>query len=145
MWGIIPVADTRSPMHSYLVERMLRAGATRICFVLSPGTFDVLEHYGGSIGLAHVSYTVQPKATGLCDSIFRALPMIHPDDEVLVGLPATIGFPENALCTLPRGVLSFLLVPAKAPERFDAVITDDFGWVREIQSQQTDAASDWIW
>ena len=76
MWGIIPVADTRSPMHSYLVERMLRAGATRICFVLSPGTFDVLEHYGGSIGLAHVSYTVQPKATGLCDSIFRALPMI---------------------------------------------------------------------
>ncbi|MCA1554928.1 MAG: nucleotidyltransferase family protein, partial [Chloroflexi bacterium] len=73
MWGIIPAAGAGSriqplafskellPVGSrfdggverpravseYLIERMLRAGATKICFVISPGKSDILEYYGG--------------------------------------------------------------------------------------------------
>jgi dTDP-glucose pyrophosphorylase len=171
MWGIIPAAgagsriqplafskellpvgsrldgDVERPraVSEYLVERMVRAGATRICFVVSPGKSDILEYYGGSIGLAHICYTVQPKPAGLCDSIFCALPLIHPDDDVLIGLPDTIWFPEDGLAKLPKSMLSFLLFPVERPEYFDAVVTDDRGFVREIQVKQKDATSHWIW
>src|SRR5215212_238659 len=45
----------------YLVERMIKAGARHICFVVSPGKSDILEYYGGQIGPADVCYTVQPR------------------------------------------------------------------------------------
>jgi glucose-1-phosphate thymidylyltransferase len=73
------------------------------------------------------------------------LPVIPPDEEVLIGLPDTIWFPESALRELPDGVLSFLLFPVDKPEFFDAVVTDDDGRVREIQVKQRAAASNWIW
>jgi dTDP-glucose pyrophosphorylase len=129
----------------YLVERMILGGATHICFVVSPGKSDILEYYGGRIGPAHVCYTVQPTPTGLCDSIFRALPFIRVDDEVIVGLPDTIWFPEHALQSLPSGSLAFLLFPVAQPELFDAVVTDAQGRVREIQVKRADAESAWIW
>src|SRR2546423_4019358 len=56
----------------YLVERMLLAGATRICFVISSGKSDIVEYYGAGFGLADIAYVVQPRPIGLCDSIFRA-------------------------------------------------------------------------
>lgn len=171
MWGIIPAAGAGSriqplafskellPVGSrfdgaverpravseYLVERMILGGATHICFVVSPGKSDILEYYGGSIGHAHVCYTVQPKPAGLCDSIFRVLPFIPPDEEVVIGLPDTIWFPDDALKQLPPDVLSFLLFPVDRPELFDAVVTDDDGHVREIQVKRADAESSWIW
>jgi glucose-1-phosphate thymidylyltransferase len=129
----------------YLVERMIIGGATHICFVVSPGKSDILEYYGGAMGPAHVSYTVQAKPAGLCDSIFHALPLVRPDDDVIVGLPDTIWFPEDALRALPSGALSFLLFPVKRPELFDAVVTDARGHVEQIQVKQADARSNWIW
>ncbi|HLL48514.1 MAG TPA: sugar phosphate nucleotidyltransferase, partial [Longimicrobiaceae bacterium] len=129
----------------YLVERMIRGGADRICFVISPGKSDILGYYGGEVGEARVCYVVQPKPAGLCDSIFRALPLIAPGEQVLVGLPDTIWFPEDGLARLPDGVLSFLLFPVERPEFFDAVVTDDEGRVREIQVKQPGADSHWIW
>jgi dTDP-glucose pyrophosphorylase len=171
MWGIVPAAGAGSriqplafskellPVGSrlegaverpravseYLVERMILGGATRICFVVSPGKSDILQYYGGQFGPASVCYTVQPAPTGLCDSIFRALPLIRGDEEVVVGLPDTIWFPELALRSLPSGVLSFLLFPVQRPELFDAVITDERGRVREIQVKNAMAQSHWIW
>jgi glucose-1-phosphate thymidylyltransferase len=171
MWGIVPAAGAGSriqplafskellPVGSrfdgrverpravseYLVERMILGGATRICFVVSPGKSDILEYYGGQIGSAHVCYTVQPKPAGLCDSIFRALPLVHEDEEVIVGLPDTIWFPADALSSLPSGILSFLLFPVERPEFFDAVVTDDAGRVLEIQVKRPNATSFWIW
>lgn len=171
MWGIIPAAGSGSriqplafskellPVGSrldgvterpravseYLVERMLTAGADKICFVISPGKSDILEYYGGKAGLASVSYVVQPEPAGLCDAIFRALPLIHPDEQVLIGLPDTVWFPENGLCALPDGMLSFLLFPVEHPEFFDAVVTDEAGHVMEIQVKRADATSSWIW
>lgn len=171
MWGIIPAAGVGSriqplafskellPVGSrldgelerpravseYLIERMILAGATRICFVISPGKSDILEYYGGSVFSAAVCYAVQPKPAGLCDAIFRALPMIHDDEHALIGLPDTVWFPEDGLSALPDNELSFLLFPADHPERFDAVVTDRDSNVQEIQVKRTDATSNWIW
>ncbi|MBX5483115.1 MAG: nucleotidyltransferase family protein [Myxococcaceae bacterium] len=129
----------------YLVERMVLGGATRICFVISPGKSDIVEYYGGRVSNADVCYAVQPKPQGLCDAIFRARPFIHPDDHVLVGLPDTVWFPERGFCHLPEGGLSFLLFPVAEPRFFDAVETDGAGVVKEIQVKRPDATSRWIW
>ena len=171
MWGIVPAAgrgsriqplafskellpvgsrldgSTERPcaVSEYLVERMLLGGAQKICFVISPGKSDIMEYYGGHFGEAAVAYVVQPEPSGLCDAIFRARPLIRPDEPVLVGLPDTIWFPAAALAELPDDVLSFLLFPVEQPEFFDAVVLDDFGNVREIQVKQQGAASHWIW
>jgi glucose-1-phosphate thymidylyltransferase len=171
MWGIIPAAGVGSriqplafskellPVGSrldgqterpravseYLIERMILAGADKICFVISPGKSDILEYYGGSVFSADVCYAVQPAPAGLCDAIFRALPMVHDDEHVLIGLPDTVWFPEDGLAALPDGELSFLLFPVDHPERFDAVVSDREGNVVEIQVKRPGAASHWIW
>lgn len=171
MWGIVPAAgmgtriqplafskellpvgsrlegDVERPraISEYLVERMILGGATKVCFVISPGKSDILAYYGGGVGPAYVCYAVQPRPAGLCDAIFRALPLVPPDEPVVVGLPDTIWFPEDGLQMLPDDALSFLLFPVERPEFFDAVVTDDAGRVREIQVKQPGAASSWVW
>ncbi len=129
----------------YLVERMILAGATRICMTISPGKSDIVEYYGGGFGPAHVCYVVQPEPKGLCDALFRAVPLIGPDDQVLIGLPDTVWFPEDGLRRLPADALSFLLFPVDHPEFFDAVVTGEEGRVLEIQVKRPGAASSWVW
>jgi glucose-1-phosphate thymidylyltransferase len=171
MWGIVPAAGsgtriqplafskellpvgsrfegaTERPraVSEYLLDRMLSAGADKICFVISPWKSDILQYYGGAIGMAAIAYVVQPEPAGLCDAIFRALPLIHPDETVLVGLPDTIWLPEDALGGLPDDHLAFLTFPVDRPELFDAVVSDEQGRVREIQVKQRPAASPWVW
>ena len=150
MWGIVPAAGNGSriqplafskellPVGSrfdgaterpravseYLIERMLSAGTDKMCFVISPWKSDILQYYGGAIGRAAIAYVVQPEPAGLCDAIFRALPLIHRDEVVLVGLPDTIWLPEDAFRQLPDDRLAFLTFPVDRPELFDAVISD---------------------
>jgi dTDP-glucose pyrophosphorylase len=171
MWGIIPAAGAGSriqplafskellPVGSrldgtterpravseYLVERMIAAGATKLCFVISSGKSDILEYYGGGVANAEISYVVQPQPAGLCDALFRAAPVIQENEPVLIGLPDTIWFPENGFCLLPDDTFSFLLFPVEHPEFFDAVVTDDAGHVQEIQVKRTGASTNWIW
>jgi dTDP-glucose pyrophosphorylase len=171
MWGIVPAAGRGSriqplafskellPVGSrmdagterpcavseYLLDRMVAAGATKICFVISPGKSDILAYYGGGFGPASVAYVVQPNPSGLCDAIFRAAPLVSPDEPVIVGLPDTIWFPETGFAALPDDCLSFLLFPVDKPEFFDAVVCDDAGRVSAIQVKQVDASSHWIW
>jgi glucose-1-phosphate thymidylyltransferase len=128
----------------HLVERMIRGGAGRICFVISPGKSDIVEYYGGAVGAASICYVVQPRPSGLCDALFRALPFVAPADEILVGLPDTVWFPEDGFRALGGG-LSFLLFPVARPELFDAVVADDAGAVREIQVKAAAPATSWIW
>lgn len=129
----------------YLVERMLAGGATRLCFVISPGKSDIVEYYGGTVGAASICYAVQPRPAGLCDAVFRALPFVAPGDDVLVGLPDTVWFPADGFCALPAGELSFLLFPVRRPELFDAVVHAPDGAVREIQVKAARPATRWIW
>jgi glucose-1-phosphate thymidylyltransferase len=171
MWGVIPAAGrgsriqplafskellpvgsringgTEQPraVSEYLVERMIAGGADKLCFVIGPGKSDILEFYGGAYGSTAIAYVVQPLAGGLCDAVFRACPFIAPDEPLIVGLPDTVWFPENALSTLPNDGLSFLLFPVQEPQYFDAVVVDRTGRVQEIQVKQQDAASHWIW
>jgi dTDP-glucose pyrophosphorylase len=129
----------------YLVERLARGGARKVCFVISPGKSDILRYYGGGVGEVEIAYVVQPRPAGLCDAIFRAAPLVHPDEPVAVGLPDTIWFPEDALARLPDDRMSFLMFPVDRPEFFDAVVTDATGRVEEIQVKARDARSGWIW
>lgn len=136
--------DRPRAVSEYLVERLVLGGADRLCFVISPGKSDILEYYGGGVFSARAFYAVQPQASGLCDAIFRALPLIEPSEGVLVGLPDTIWFPEEGLRELPDGELSFLLFPVERPELFDAVVLDG-DRVVEIQVKKPDASSKWVW
>ncbi len=171
MWGVVPAAGVGSriqplafskellPVGSrlengverpravseYLVERMIRGGADKICFVISPGKSDILQYYGGAYGRAAIAYVVQQWPRGLCDAIFCAAPLIAAEEPVMVGLPDTVWFPEDGLAALPDDRLSFLLFPVDRPEFFDAVVHDEDGRVREIQVKRQDAASSWIW
>jgi glucose-1-phosphate thymidylyltransferase len=172
MWGIIPAAGRGSriqplafskellPVGSriaegierpcavseFLVERMVRGGADKLCFVISPGKSDILEYFGAAYGPAAIAYVVQETPGGLCDAVFRARPFLSANEPVLVGLPDTIWFPDDAFRALPDGVLSFLLFPVDHPEFFDAVVVEEgTDRVREIQVKQKDAASRWIW
>jgi dTDP-glucose pyrophosphorylase len=129
----------------YLVERMVRAGCDRICFVIGPQKSDILEYFGERAGGAHAFYVVQRDAGGLCDALFRAAPFVRDDDDVVIGLPDTVWFPDDGLCRLGDDALSFLLFPVARPELFDAVVTDEDGHVREIQVKRPDARSRWIW
>ena len=172
MWGIIPAAgngtriqplafskellpvgsrlDERGverprAVSEYLIERMVRAGADKICFVISPWKSDILQYYGGMVGDVNIAYVCQAGAVGLCDAIFRALPLIGLDEPVIVGLPDTVWFPSDALCGLAPDRLTFLLFPVQHPELFDAVDHDVDGRVRAIQVKSADARSNWIW
>lgn len=171
MWGVIPAAGQGSriqplafskellPVGSrreggverpcavgeYLCERMIGAGADKICFVVSPGKSDIMEYFGGGYGEAFVAYAVQPEPRGLCDAIFRAVPLVADDEQVLVGLPDTIWLPEDGFAALPDDVLSFLLFPVADPSAFDAVATDGTGRVLAIEVKSAQASTHWIW
>jgi glucose-1-phosphate thymidylyltransferase len=171
MWGIIPAAGsgtriqplafskellpvgsrleagTERPraVSEYLVERLVRGGARKICFVISPGKSDILEYYGGRAYKADLSYVVQPTPGGLCDALFRAIPLVAPSELVMVGLPDTIWFPEDGMAKLPGDQLSFLVFPVDHPEFFDVVLTDEHDRVLEIRVKQRNPGSSWIW
>jgi glucose-1-phosphate thymidylyltransferase len=170
MWGIVPAAGIGSRIQplafskellpvgvrrdgtterpravsEYLVDRMVRGGVDKLCFVISPGKSDIVEYFGGSYGPAHVCYAVQERPAGLCDALFRALPLIAPEEEVLVGLPDTVWFPEDGYCRLGQG-LSFLLFHVDRPQLFDAVVTGEDGEVLEIQVKAQQPRTRWVW
>jgi dTDP-glucose pyrophosphorylase len=128
----------------FLVERMLHAGAERICFVISPEKTDIIQYYAHHAESGRFCYVVQERPRGLCDAIFRAAPILHPDEEVLIGLPDTVWFPTDGLGRLPAGELSFLLFPVDHPERFDAVVVAN-GVVTEIQVKAAAPRTHWVW
>src|SRR5437763_13198083 len=80
----------------YLVERMIAAGAEQICMVISAEKTDIVKYYAERNYAAEIFYVVQQKPQGLCDALFRAGPFAHQHDQVLIGLPDTIWFPEDA-------------------------------------------------
>jgi dTDP-glucose pyrophosphorylase len=130
----------------YLLERMVLAGVQRICFVIAPGKSDIVEYYRDQFQGVPLCYAVQPRAHGLCDAIFRALPLVDLDDDVCVGLPDTLWFPTDALARLPRRAFSLLLFPCERPELFDAVVLDEHDRVRELHvKRRAPAVSTWIW
>ncbi len=171
MWGLVPAAgrgsriqplafskellpvgsrvldDVQRPcaVGEYLIERLIRGGADKICLVIGAGKSDILEYFGGQFGGADLAYVVQPEPAGLCDALFRAAPLVGADEPVAIGLPDTVWFPEDALASLPPDELAFLLFPVERPELFDAVALDARERVVEIRVKQENPGTSWIW
>ena len=132
----------------YLVERMIAAGAEQICMVISAEKSDIVRYYAERNYAAEIFYVVQRKLQGLCDALFRAEPFARQHDQVLIGLPDTIWFPENAYIPaldLEQPDVNLVLFPVNKPAVFDAVVCDDLGFVQQVQVKRKDAASHWIW
>jgi glucose-1-phosphate thymidylyltransferase len=132
----------------YLVERMIAAGAEQICMVISAEKSDIVRYYAERNYAAEIFYVVQRKPQGLCDALFRAEAFARRHDQVLIGLPDTIWFPENAFLPaldLEQADVNLVLFPVNNPAVFDAVVCDDLGFVQQVQVKRKDAASHWIW
>jgi len=128
----------------YLVERMIAAGARQICMIISAEKSDIVRYYAERDYAAEIFYAVQRKPSGLCDALFRAVSFVRSDEPVLIGLPDTIWFPENAYlaavdaigCNDPRSIdgpdgeygngepaeVNLVLFPVENPSAFDAVL-----------------------
>jgi dTDP-glucose pyrophosphorylase len=141
----------------YLVERMIAAGARQICMVISAEKSDIVRYYAERDYAAEIFYAVQRRPRGLCDALFRAASFVRPDESVLIGLPDTIWFPENAfrpaidagqgeLCAHDSGAeVRLVLFPVDNPSVFDAVLCDERGRVEQVVVKQPDPGSNWIW
>lgn len=132
----------------YLVERMIAAGADQICMVISAEKTDIIEYYAARDYAAEIFYVVQQSPRGLCDALFRAEPFARHHERVLMGLPDTIWFPENAYLpalAAKEAECNLVLFPVDNPSLFDAVVCDDLGFVKEVQVKTAGARSNWIW
>jgi dTDP-glucose pyrophosphorylase len=133
----------------YLVERMIAAGATQICLVISAEKTDIVKYFAERDYAAQIFYVVQQKPLGLCDALFRAEHFARHSGQVLIGLPDTIWFPENAYhhaLQNSRGAgVNLVCFPVVNASAFDAVVSDEQDWVQSVEVKQDDAHSHWIW
>jgi glucose-1-phosphate thymidylyltransferase len=145
---VINGVERPKAVSEYLVERMIAAGAEQICMVISAEKADIVKYFAEQNYAAEIFYVVQRKPQGLCDALFRAEPFARSHQQVLIGLPDTIWFPENAY--LPaleteQTDVNLVLFPVPNPAAFDAVVCDEQGYVREVQVKTSAAASNWVW
>jgi dTDP-glucose pyrophosphorylase len=170
MWGIVPsievgglaqpeVARDLAPLGGaspgeggrprvlgdHVVDRLAAAGVRRLCFVVPQQRLEVAACFGAEAAGIPVAYVVQPRPLGLCDAIFRALPLLRPEDLVAVARPASLWFPEQALRRLGYGALSFLCFPSAEPGRFEAVVASDDGEVRSVCADRPGPGVRWVW
>jgi dTDP-glucose pyrophosphorylase len=148
--GSRTVNDVERPkaVSEYLVERMIAAGATEICMIISPEKTDVVKYYAERDYPVEIFYAVQRKPRGLCDALFRAARFAHHHQHVLIGLPDTIWFPENAYLRaldFSRADINLILFPVTNPSAFDAVVCDELGYVEQVQVKKERPDSRWVW
>jgi glucose-1-phosphate thymidylyltransferase len=133
----------------FLVERMIAAGADQIAMVISAEKSDIIKYFAERDFAAEIFYVVQRQPRGLCDALFRAEPFARHHSQVLIGLPDTIWFPENAyrstLESTSAGDVNLVLFPVMDPSAFDAVVCDQHGFVQCVEVKRKDAHSNWIW
>jgi glucose-1-phosphate thymidylyltransferase len=133
----------------YLVERMIAAGATEICMVISGEKTDIVKYFSERDFAAEIFYVVQQHPRGLCDALFRAEPFARHHDHVLLGLPDTIWFPENAYRSAlekdHNADVNLICFPVDEPSQFDAVVSDEHGYVQKVEVKIPRPNSQWIW
>ena len=146
---VIEGVERPKAVSEYLVERMIAAGATHICLVISPEKDDLVRYYAERSYAAEIFYVVQRHPRGLCDALFRATSFTDPHNQVLIGLPDTVWFPENAyyaaLNSEVDADVNLILFPTENPSAFDAVVCDQQNYVTRVEVKQPDAHSNWIW
>lgn len=132
----------------YLVERMIAAGASQICMVISAEKSDIVRYYAERSYGADIFYVVQQHPQGLCDALFRAEVFARQHERVLIGLPDTVWFPENAYhSSLNPSVseVNLVLFPVENAAAFDAVVCDEQNFVRQVEVKSPTPHSNWIW
>ena len=146
---VIDGVERPKAVTEYLVERMIAAGATEICMVISGEKTDIVKYFAERDFAAEIFYVVQQQPRGLCDALFRAEPFVRNHDHVLIGLPDTIWFPENAYrLALEKdrsSDVNLVCFPVTDPSAFDAVVSDDHGYVQRVEVKLAKARSHWIW
>jgi glucose-1-phosphate thymidylyltransferase len=146
---VIEGVERPKAVMEYLVERMIAAGADQICMVISGEKTDIVRYFAERNYAAEIFYAVQNQPRGLCDALFRAEPFARAHREVLIGLPDTIWFPENAYRTsldlYPAADVNLVCFPVADASAFDSVVTDENGYVRRVDVKVRDYASLWIW
>lgn len=141
-------AERPKAVSEYLVERMIAAGAEQICMVISAEKTDIVRYYAKRNYAAEIFYILQKKPQGLCDALFHAEPFTRSHDQILIGLPDTIWFPENSFLPaldLEASDINLVLFPVTNPSAFDAVVCDELGFVREVEVKKAGFHSNWIW
>jgi dTDP-glucose pyrophosphorylase len=145
---VIDGVERPKAISEYLVERMIAAGATQICMIISPEKSDIVRYFAERTFAAEIFYVVQQSPRGLCDALFRAEPFAERHEQVLIGLPDTVWFPENAYLTAlgqQRANVNLILFPVDNPSAFDAVICDPQNFVLKVEGKVPDPQSHWIW
>ena len=127
----------------FLVERMLCAGADRICFVLSPDKTDILTYYsdtrprGASAMWSRSDRRCATRCSAACRSCART-------KRSSLDCPTPSGFRWMAIGRSGAAQLAFLLFAVDRPEQFDAVVTVGES-VLEIQVKQREPTTQWVW
>ena len=145
---IIDGIERPKAISEYLVERMIAAGASQICMVISAEKSDIVRYYAERSYAAEIFYVVQHHPQGLCDALFRAEPFAHQHEQVLIGLPDTVWFPENAYYPAlnPASAdVNLVLFPVQNPSLFDAVVCDPQNFVTRVEVKVAVPQSNWIW
>jgi glucose-1-phosphate thymidylyltransferase len=145
---IVDGVDRPKAVAEYLVERMIAAGAEQICMIISAEKSDIVRYFAERNYAAEIFYVVQQRPAGLCDALFRAEPFARAHGDVLIGLPDTIWFPENAYRPAvedKNANVNLVLFPVENPSSFDAVICDAQDFVQTVEVKQRDAHSPWVW
>ncbi|HTV65810.1 MAG TPA: sugar phosphate nucleotidyltransferase [Bryocella sp.] len=145
---IVDGVERPKAISEYLVERMIAAGATQICMVISAEKTDIVRYYAERSYAAEIFYVVQRRPQGLCDALFHAAPFARFHEQVLIGLPDTVWFPENAYGrALDRrhADVNLILFPVENPAAFDAVVCDAQNFVLQVEVKMAGPHSHWVW
>ncbi|MGH9414919.1 MAG: sugar phosphate nucleotidyltransferase [Terriglobales bacterium] len=129
----------------YLIERMLLAGAERICFIVAGEKPDLLRYYARSAWAERIFFALQPRPAGLCDAVFRAAPLVRAHEPVLIGLPDTIWYPRMAFARGLRTNVHLITFPVNRPQEFDAVIGNARGEVARVEVKQPGSSERRVW
>jgi glucose-1-phosphate thymidylyltransferase len=145
---IVDGIERPKAVSEYVIERMIAAGATQICIVISAEKADIIRYYAEQEYPAEIFYVVQKRPLGLCDALFCAEALASQHDQVLIGLPDTIWFPANAYRTVVdagEANVSLLLFPVDNPSAFDAVVCDSRNLVTRVEVKVRQPHSRWVW
>ena len=171
MWGIVPAAGKGSriqplgfskellpigrsnngeaeslrPVIDHVVERLLRGGASKLCFIVSSEKLDIVKYIAAKSLPVEACYVFQPEPIGLVDAVFRAIPFVREDEVAMIGLPDTVWFPQDGYLHLPDNAPSLLMFPVAEPQLFDVVLVDGEDHVTEVQVKVPEPDSTWIW
>ena len=117
--------------------------------VISAEKTDIVRYYAErSYARRDLLRGAAATAEGLCDAVFRAEPFARQHEQVLIGLPDTVWFPENAYYpALNPGSadVNLVLFPVQDPSAFDAVVCDPQNFVTQVEVKVPTPQSNWIW